>query len=560
MDDNNDYSNEEYEEEEHEYSVNVNGTCPVPVKLVVRTNKSSPKDPDSYLHTSSIQCSYSGSCIGEANGTYVRRVRPEFLDFMDGASQELSAVGWDIFDRYGYLKRESKNIIFDVAREHLEHLLVDKKWRKKGLGRAIVSFLVQRVLAWACPQLKLVCEPGSLPQFSHIRPETPAFSIPHVFAGPGLLNSDIRREMEGKPPGKERELRCRALESANAFYRSLGFRRIGMTSVFGFSLDPGHSSHNVAAAQDCGTKYQPNESHGSKWVDMVAMPEEEHSLPKEKFPLHHAALHSSDAQCVEAFEQNAAEGWVKWNICNNAHENILHFTAWKYKPLSTKWLLNNVEKEHLLTNRPTHFEDGVHTMDASDSFQGFSPEAVECLIALRRISDLKRIQRLGLKYGCTCGRCIGGFISPRMSAILGFYAKAINKMLNICVDDGTRWLWIAKNNRVLRYVTYLQQDFRAKQSFRQAFADIFGHIYTCLRKDIVPGRNGILTSATDKWNQWLLDEENGVQIVWSSGKIEPALETVIHYAAEQDKKAGNGIFDEIAGEKIAKVGCLQGRS
>lgn len=48
-----------------------------------------------------------------------------------------------------------------------------------------------------------------------------------------------------------------------------------------------------------------------------------------------------------------------------------------------------------------------------------------------------------------------------------------------------------------------------------------------------------------------------MQIVWSSGKIEPALEIVIHYAAEQDKKAGNGIFDEIAGEKIARVSACR---
>jgi hypothetical protein len=96
-------------------------------------------------------------------------------------------------------------------------------------------------------------------------------------------------------------------------------------------------------------------------------------------------------------------------------------------------------------------------------------------------------------------------------------------------------------------------DFRTKQSFRQAFTDIFGHISICLWKNVAPGKNGILWSAEENWKQWLREEGNYVQTVWSRGKIDPALETVLHYAAEQDNNAGNGIFDEVTGEEKASL-------
>ena len=59
-------------------------------------------------------------------------------------------------------------------------------------------------------------------------------------------------------------------------------------------------------------------------------------------------------------------------------------------------------------------------------FVGFTPSAIQCIACLSdstRYRDLTPIQVLRLKYGCTCGACDGGFLSPRMRAVLKLHAK-----------------------------------------------------------------------------------------------------------------------------------------
>ncbi|KAF1960976.1 hypothetical protein CC80DRAFT_501220 [Byssothecium circinans] len=57
---------------------------------------------------------------------------------------------------------------------------------------------------------------------------------------------------------------------------------------------------------------------------------------------------------------------------------------------------------------------GMMTIHKADDFRGYSPSLVKCLALLKGIPDASEIEQLRLKYGCTCGRCVGGFLSPRM--------------------------------------------------------------------------------------------------------------------------------------------------
>lgn len=108
---------------------------------------------------------------------------------------------------------------------------------------------------------------------------------------------------------------------------------------------------------------------------------------------------------------------------------------------------------------------------------------------------------------------------------------------NIVIGGLTRDLgyrWLAYHNGLLRNVDELQAEFRTNRTSRQAFTDIFEHIFTCISTDIVPSRNSISALDTDIRTGWLQE----------------ALQTLLQYAAEQDKKVGNGIFDEAAGDNL----------
>lgn len=50
----------------------------------------------------------------------------------------------------------------------------------------------------------------------------------------------------------------------------------------------------------------------------------------------------------------------------------------------------------------------------SDDFPGYPDAVVEKLIALHNITSPTQDQKMRFKYGCTCGKCIGGLLSPRM--------------------------------------------------------------------------------------------------------------------------------------------------
>ena len=61
---------------------------------------------------------------------------------------------------------------------------------------------------------------------------------------------------------------------------------------------------------------------------------------------------------------------------------------------------------------------GGKAVENSDNFKGYSASDVQKLLSLRGITASTEDEANQAKYGCTCGLCLGGFISPRMAYIL----------------------------------------------------------------------------------------------------------------------------------------------
>ena len=81
--------------------------------------------------------------------------------------------------------------------------------------------------------------------------------------------------------------------------------------------------------------------------------------------------------------------------------------------------------ECICEDNRTQKQHNFATLSVSDEFKGFSDATVTCLALLKGIPSVTGIDKSRLKFGCTCGRCIAGFLSPRMRATLRWNAGYI---------------------------------------------------------------------------------------------------------------------------------------
>lgn len=57
----------------------------------------------------------------------------------------------------------------------------------------------------------------------------------------------------------------------------------------------------------------------------------------------------------------------------------------------------------------------MSTVMVSDRFKGYSDEDVKRLLSLRAVTSPSVATIAQTKYGCTCGKCLDGYLSPRMA-------------------------------------------------------------------------------------------------------------------------------------------------
>jgi hypothetical protein len=124
-------------------------------------------------------------------------------------------------------------------------------------------------------------------------------------------------------------------------------------------------------------------------------------------------------------------------------------------------------------------------VDISDNFPGFTAEAIECLAVLRAVKDPTPTDYARLKFGCACGSCINGFLSPRMKFALLCQAELLRDLLNEEIEDGK--MWCMMHDDLLTHVTPdIQRNFATNKSYRQGFANLFDHVALTLRENKAP--------------------------------------------------------------------------
>ncbi|EPE26563.1 hypothetical protein GLAREA_02476 [Glarea lozoyensis ATCC 20868] len=515
-----------------------------------------------WMQTIHVHCSCEGKVIGRGFGRYVvrNRIRDSFWRDMEEPCQELSSIGFELFDRYGRLKKESKDHPIqkgtgvwgpelDIGSFFvIEQILIDKEWRRKALGTKIGTYLVEKS-------------------------RTGSRDSQYSLAVPGWLNRDIESHTRGKTKSEQREIRYRVYDDVVSFYRSLGFRRIGASSCFGLAIDKSHPARAILPADDFDpTEEEPDNDEGPECEDAAEWGADEKrkswrlELLKDRLPFHHAIITLPDSECVEFLrawksDENPADEWAKADRYSN---NVLHIAACELKIQTVRWLISDSGKGQILSlarnvkgytpieqleseleTKRTRRTHGMMTVDISDNFSGFAPEATSCLAALRSSGNLSRIQLARLKFGCTCGSCIDGFLSPRMSYALLCQAEITHDMLNDNVEDAETWCMWHKD--LIKYVAQdIQQNFTTNKSYRQGFANIFHHAATVLNRNRPPTLLNLVHEFMDA-SEWPPHTKN---FLGRGGEPESVLRIIFENAVDQDEWTGDGEHMEVFRDKV----------
>lgn len=556
------YGEKEYNTENYQFTLLRAPKPLLTLKLYVT------KDPEfkDWLQQVHVSCTYNGIVIGTALGQHIDRnyIRSFFYRDMEEPTRDMSSLAYEIFDRYGFLKKELKEhpvrkgtgawaSELDFGKLLLiEYIKLDKEWHRQGIGSTMAKALIQMA--------------GNLKG-----------GIGFSLTIPGWLNTkDMDYELNGKSKSEVRAMHSHQLNVAVAFFRSLGFRRIGASGCFGLAEDPAHKAHNVSATDDYDPEEAPldmdddsDEEDGNPFTLEQRLEEKMLKRMQIELPLHHVVTTLSDAECVASFKAHIDANDVaeaEWRRVDDSRNNILHIAAIFSKPAIIRWLTENIDKDktlRLARNIKGHTplealqtvlessrisrEYGTMTVCISDKFRGFPQPDVDCLGILQGYPDVSGTRALRLQYGCTCGECLAGFMSPRMKFALLAEAEITHDMLSSGIDGD---YWCDMSGHLTNHVALaLTRNFQTNKSLRKGFANMFDHIAACLRQNSIPTEANIL-EAWRNASEWPPVTRNFLE---KGGNVENALRVVFDVARDQDYKAGDGETMAVFSDDILKL-------
>ncbi|KAL4811423.1 hypothetical protein ASPSYDRAFT_41373 [Aspergillus sydowii CBS 593.65] len=552
--------------------------------------------PRTWRDNITAKCTHEGKAIGRAIARLIHRgmITREFWEEMDECSPDVGKIAWMLFNRYGFLKDKFKSHpvhrgtgvwgseLDDGPLLIIEEVYItDIEWRRKGIGRAMVEQLL--VVGERCanstkprdmsPGL-IALEFGSVAQFQKL-------STVNAIVIPGSLIEDVKPQYVGKLKRQRIEIDLQASNAAISFYRSLGFRRVGSSPCFAYSFNPNHRAQSIPSDRDFDPQMESLDDRedepgmGDQIIPYgieIQLGERTLSTLRMEFPLHYAATTLPDLECVEYLKKATTEDKINFATVDRTRRTLLHTLARKLKPESIRWLLAHVKAavpwktaRDINGNSPLDalkdFLEDIRTkrhlfmgnLHVSDEFRGFPSPAVECLSLLDftlsgEDSDLSTSR---LKYGCSCGQCIGGFLSPRMKLALLDQAGTLYDFLSDSIDDGQSW--VADNDLWFRYVAYdVQQKFKTNKSIRQGYANVFSRVRECLESNLAPSIENIL-QAVGEASEWPPVTRNYLTRAGDVAGVRAVLTCIFNRARDLDDRTGDGDFQIMYASKYSSL-------
>jgi hypothetical protein len=468
--------------------------------------------------------------VGYCDAKLIRRNRMRsFYCDLEQPTRETSMLAFDLFDRYGRLKKIFKEHTvqkgsgiwgdeFDSGDLFLiESISIQEAYRHQELGRKLVTSLLDKV-------------------------RSKSYNFYAVVA-PGWLNEAVSAETKGATETEVEKVQLRHQAISEAFFRSMGFRRVGASKWLAMASNPEHPCHSLEPAADFELPTPPQRSVSSEtWnvlEDCLTMGDQ-------------VLLVQLQTLLKEKSRDDPA-----WQITNNSGNTMLHYVALTSKPQTISWLLEkNPTLRDIRNDRGETAIDALHrfyddlrtkrdhgmlTLSVSDQFTGFTDNTVACIVALKGISAATNIEKLCFKYGCTCHRCVGGFLSPRMRFTLRNTAEFIHDMLNMSGDMDLMFDdFDEMHAQYLHYVPQsVRQNMKTNKSMRQGFAKLFSRFAAITRQD---NARGLPTEANirlhlDTESEWPPHSKNYLS---RGGTIYAIGSCIFRIAMDEDEVAGDG--------------------
>ncbi|KAK0099377.1 hypothetical protein ONS95_003549 [Cadophora gregata] len=335
--------------------------------------------------------------------------------------------------------------------------------------------------------------------------------------------------------------------------RYIGFRRIGISRCFAFANDQLHPSRNMSAAED--RKWDDRIGNSGHQFNMsVEMQSEEYFRTGAKaeshlqklattHPLHWATMTLPVDECIQLYSNTKRD--FEFVVRDPLYRNVLHVAASEQKAQCVIWLLQNVKKlQYLKTARNlagyTPLEDLEARLETIRTsilyFDGFPINAVVCLAALLDQDQLDAIDRQRLRFGCSCGGCVEGFMSPRTQFALMCKATKIFHTLDRNIYDTDDEPWTQQYSHILQYVKpEIQENLELSQDLRQGFINLFFHIAEIIENGLIPNIESVKKNAWDKGDR----QPTVPSAIFENGTTEAAIQIVFEMARDCDEWAGS---------------------
>ncbi|KAJ4516485.1 hypothetical protein HRR83_001819 [Exophiala dermatitidis] len=399
---------------------------------------------------------------------------------------ELTLLAFDLFDRYGRFKQQYRchpvkrgSGFWQDQLNHgaillIENIHVREPYRRRGIGLKMVTRLLHAMgRETVTGEFTAVVRPNAAKYF-HFQEAVSA-----------ILQNQKRAKM----------LANEDVESIR-WFRRLGFRRIGSSIWFGLY---------------CGN--QPPQFY----IEL----DHDHDLTKElagaKINLPEAvagalarANNKSFLKVMRRQFHNIPFEDDRWMATDEEGNTLLHIAALRFCSDALNWLMekgpgpamaemrNTVGDTPLeallleLETRRIGKSPGRFVDVDMDSFEGHSRQAVKCIARLRDLELETTLDFKRLAFGCTCGECIMGFLSPRMRYALAVDALAIfetsEEYLDCC--SGEEWVWHLMDWLPLLNAHVMRQLSRYK-SMRRGFIKLVECIFECLEACLPPDERAI---------------------------------------------------------------------
>lgn len=510
-----------------------------------------------------------GQIVGSCEASLIRRgqMRKAFWQNLEEPSQETSDLAFSLFDRYGRLGFKFYEHDFEkgsgVWGKELDHgdillldwIRVDPKWRRRGIATKLVNDILQKT------KTKVADDVGF-------------FAV----VNPGVLNSEHNKAEEYDTFFK------RGMPIALSFWRSVGFRRIGTSHWFAFTNNPNHPSRLLEPEQD----WNPNQSRE------VMVPNDIKTL--------FAKLGDMEVKDIECLNLIMAElpndpRDHKWHSVDEQGNTFLHIAARSFRAELIRLLLGKAPQSATTRNnwgrtaldvlriglecsRTRLQQCGFMMIVMSDQFRGFGNSSIACLAMLQNVDALdlsalsaevidavaagaddqvsslprnliaKIRHTLRLKYGCTCGQCLGGFLSPRMKFALLCQADCQYDDLNMFVQTLDGPTWVEGNDSLMKSLPHrIRENMKTNKGMRQGFTNTCGDFAECLRRNRLPLTREI-NAVRESRREWppvthtFLDR---------GGSVESVANMLFKSAMDLDEWAGDGMHVDFFEGEIAKL-------